>query len=359
MKKTRHTIEILLYLIIGVSLIFFLIPTLTWFRGFMYREDGQKAMDFAGTFAAETADADALFLGSSHVYTQVIPMMIWENFGIPVYDLRSSNQTIAISYYYLVEALKTQQPSVVFLDLYTLDSIYNGLGEAQNSNQNVAAGMPWSKNKVELIMNAMPPEQRFSLFFDVYAFHNRWKALEKDDFSYFTGRLRGSVERDYMKGGMFMFAWEKREDRFFSDAPAVPIADEVYQFNYEYIRSIASLCAEKNIQLILLMTLTGQTSDASYRLNRVQNDLAADGYSLMTLNLDDFRNEMGIDAEVDMWDSVHTTYEGAQKVSSFLGKYLSEELNLPDRHSDKAWRTWNRDLTKYIDYRDRRLEQFR
>ena len=142
MKRTIHNCEFLLYLISGLLLAFYLLPALTFFEGFMYREDGHKVTDFTGSFKAEQASADVLALGSSHVYTQIIPMKIWEDNGIPVYDLRSSAQPIGVSYYYLEQALKTQTPSVVFLDLYMLDSQYVEQSSKQNTNQNKVYGIP-------------------------------------------------------------------------------------------------------------------------------------------------------------------------------------------------------------------------
>lgn len=357
MKKTAHILEFAFYAIISILLAFFLLPWLFNFKGFMYREDGSKALDFPGTFSAESAPADVFCLGSSHLYTQVIPMKIWEESGIPVYDLRSSLQTIAVSYGYLNEALKSQKPQVVLLDLHMLDTMY--LEPDSAITQNVTAGMALSRNKVEMIRGLAPEGHRSTLYFDLYGSHNRWKALEAQDYSYFIGRLRHSLERDYMKGGLFMFAWEKQENRFFSEDPYTEIDEQTYTFNYEYIRKMAQLCKDNGIEFVLTMTLYGHTNDARYRLQRVQQDLAQDGLNVSTLNLNDFRETMGIIADEDMWDYVHTTYEGSMKVSQFIAGWLREQYDLPDRHEDKAWRTWNRDYEKYIDYRDRRLSQFR
>ena len=57
---------------------------------------------------------------------------------------------------------------------------------------------------------------------------------------------------------------------------------------------------------------------------------------------------MGIRWEKDSYDGGdHLNLYGAQKVSTFVGDYLSENYDLPSRKKDKAYKAWNKQAKKY------------
>ena len=58
-----------------------------------------------------------LFFGSSMVYCDVVPAIIWEETGLRSYVMAGPEQTIPITYYYLREACKTQSPQAVVIEL--------------------------------------------------------------------------------------------------------------------------------------------------------------------------------------------------------------------------------------------------
>ena len=59
---------------------------------------------------------DVLVTGSSHAHVHINPAILFEENGISAYILSSSNQPIWNSYYYIVEALKTQSPKLVIVE---------------------------------------------------------------------------------------------------------------------------------------------------------------------------------------------------------------------------------------------------
>ena len=65
----------------------------------------------------EANSVDVLFLGTSHVGKGISPMKIYENTGIKSYNLFTSMQGVESSFFLLENALKRQQPKVVFLDV--------------------------------------------------------------------------------------------------------------------------------------------------------------------------------------------------------------------------------------------------
>lgn len=60
---------------------------------------------------------EVLFLGTSHSALGISPMQIYEETGIISYNLSTSVQSLALSYHVLNEALVSQHPKLVVLDV--------------------------------------------------------------------------------------------------------------------------------------------------------------------------------------------------------------------------------------------------
>ena len=72
---------------------------------------------YGGFYEMEKNTVDVLFLGSSHCYCGFSPQEFYDRCGIRSYNLGSSRQSTWLSYYWLREALKTQTPQAVVMDV--------------------------------------------------------------------------------------------------------------------------------------------------------------------------------------------------------------------------------------------------
>ena len=123
---------------------------------------------------------DYLVLGVSHSFYSINPTQIYSESGLKGYNLGSPSQPMSVSYYWLAEACKYQNPSYVFLDvgslLYTQD--------AYNANQITKAllYMLPSLNKLQAILNCRAEGQSVSeLLVPLIQFHTRWNELNQSD----------------------------------------------------------------------------------------------------------------------------------------------------------------------------------
>lgn len=73
-----------------------------------------------GFYKLPKDSVDVIFLGSSHAIAGFDTQELYDSYGIRGYNLGSGEQNILISYYYLMETLKTQNPKVVVLDTLML-----------------------------------------------------------------------------------------------------------------------------------------------------------------------------------------------------------------------------------------------
>ena len=63
---------------------------------------------------------DVIFLGSSHIYSGISPIEMWNTYGVAGYNCTSSSQCAYKSYRFLLDIFKCQKPKVVIFDLLSL-----------------------------------------------------------------------------------------------------------------------------------------------------------------------------------------------------------------------------------------------
>ena len=126
---------------------------------------------------------DVLFLGSSHVHCNVNTQLLWDEYGMAAYLMTGAEQPLWNSYYNLKEALKTQKPKLVVLDMFCPSRFYDDFQPGW-ADENLD-GMRISLNKLEAVYTSVQEEQsHFFLGFTEY--HSRYDQLTTEDFQNFV-----------------------------------------------------------------------------------------------------------------------------------------------------------------------------
>ena len=74
--------------------------------------------------------------------------------------------------------------------------------------------------------------------------------------------------------------------------------------------------------------------------------------NLTYIDLNMYNDAIGIDWETDSYDSGdHLNYRGAKKVTAYLGKYMHENMDLPDRRmNSEIAAEWNANLDEFKEF---------
>jgi hypothetical protein len=282
---------------------------------------------------------DVVFVGSSHIHTGVNPAIIWQEQGIPSFDLSLSSQPFWNSYYYIKEIIKHQKPKVVVLDVfaviysYTRDPVNTMLAKIYQNTY----GMNFSLNKVCAIHASSSNNlMDFLLGFPIY--HSR-RNITKNDFV-------DPYERDvfmngYVEGGKNATAFDI--PRIIGTTEVEPIQEK----QLEYLDKIIQFTKTNNVNLVLIKTPMAQVKDNSIslteqnqkRLNYVSQ--MADDNAVQFINYNLLYNELQLDFKTDMRDIGHLNNYGAAKLSRHLAMVLADKYGLPDRRNDPAYADWN------------------
>ena len=272
---------------------------------------------------------DVLFLGSSYAYCDWNPAMMYAESGLTGYVMGGSEQTPALTYWYLKEALRTQSPSVVVMEASSLF-----FDRYRNYTQTNVERMPWGFNRLGAIFTAAEPEKRVSLFFDLYIYHDRWKELTEADFEKLV-----PAGADHLKGHTAVDevfpALEWSQEPFLNELSQ---SEEILEENMKDFDRIAALCREKGIDLIVTVNPTySQYPQPVY--DRLEERLTENE----GVRVFDWRNgfeEMGLDVSKHLYDGGHLNQDGAKIFSAWTGRFLREQGYVPRAQTEENTLAW-------------------
>jgi len=299
--------------------------------------------EHVGMYELADDTIDVLYLGSSHSFSSVSPEDIYKNYGITGYVQASSCQKVWQSYYYLEEALYTQHPRLVVLDTFMA---LDGNPQSEAFNREAIDKMRYSPAKLSSAVTAyeMNPEGEdlISYMMPAFRYHDRWEQLSEMDLKYpfmpSTSAAKGFLPRIGAAATEFNLS-------DYEDPNAAPM--ELNEICAEYLTKINELCRENGIELILVKyptCLWNQTNSLTIKAWADEN-----GVKFLDFNADvELRQEAGIDWSVDSLDGGnHLNYDGAMKMSDWLGRFLTENYSFADKRTDPDYKVWDDDYTYY------------
>ena len=296
---------------------------------------------------------DAVFIGSSQIFSSVSPMEMWREQGVAGYCCTSAGQQPVASYYYLRAFLHRQTPQVVVVDVMGLykDSIL-GSSEEESYNRSAVGRMPPCWEKVALareIWKRQPNGESFySYLLPILRYHARWKELQETDFT-----LRENY--DYARGFDMVYGLNTLYPMTDADFPVLSEAPTDAQSERDedaagWYRRMAELCAARGIRLLLVKTpcINWTLEDRNTLLALAQEC----GVEAIDFNDPALWEQLGFDYGTDMIDHMHLNYRGARKLSVYLAEILRERYGLPDHRGEDSYAFWDSDLRMY----DRQLK---
>ena len=291
-------------------------------------------------FYEEEAPIDVLFLGSSRVYMFWEPALAYNEYGIASYNLTISGQTILGNRYLLEEALKTQSPSLVVIEMSSLISDINNA-----RIHRVSDTMKLSDTKVKFINMAceyldITGENKVEFYIPFIRFHSRWNELENYDYTVSASKYKGSYwdNSRFLKTIADFDYKEVTEDK----------KEEVDVVMQGYINDFLDYIEKEDVNVLFIAAPTN--TDDRKRVNWVKDILDERGYEYLDFN---YRiEEIGLCIPEDYCDEGHTNVSGAIKFTSFLGDILTNKYGVADRRNDIAYESWGdafRDYYKVLE----------
>lgn len=288
-------------------------------------------------FFEQKADFDVLFMGSSKVINGIVPMELWNDYGIISYNFGGHATTLPTSYWILRNALEYTTPKCVVIDCY--GSGWDGWISDNFYYAHLSFdAFPLSLTKIQAVFDLVNPEKvedasakRMELLWNFSIYHSRWEELSMRDFRPNYKYWKGAEPRVNVSVPVEM-------------ATASPDKRNTLETrSMQYLIKSIELCKARGID-VLLIHLPYPASEGELIAANTVADVAKT-YNVEYLN---FFTMDTVDYQTDMHDpNSHLNPSGALKVTDYLGQVLSEQYGIPDQRNNPYYQSWFGDAQKY------------
>ncbi len=287
-------------------------------------------------------DHDVIFLGDCEVFSNFSPVTLWENYGITSYIRGSAEQSVWQSYYLLEETLKYEHPDAVVFNVLAMK---NSEPHKEEYNRLTLDGMRLSGSKISAIKASMLEDEQFITYiFPILRYHSRWSELTSEDFKYLFGKEKVSHNGFLMRTDIKPLSY-------------LPKPKELADYNFSeknnyYLERITALCKENDIELILIKAPSAYPHWYDEWDEQIKK--FAQVNELTYINFLGLAAEIGIDYKTDTYDAgMHLNLSGAEKLTDYFGRILSEDFGLTDRsNKPELQRIWEPKVRFYYEMKE-------
>lgn len=281
-------------------------------------------------FYEEPEDSiDVLCFGSSHIFENVNTGILWEEYGIASFNLCGSIQPMWNSYYYMKEALKTQEPKLMILDVFGATQTEEYIDHSRIIKNNY--GLKPSRDKIGSVIASSPEESRIGYLLEYPTYHSRYSEIGRADFAEHTGR---AIYKNWKGFGINTNTTSYSEPKSFYTDETAGLTDKVEQ----YLLKIIQLSKEHNIPLLLIKAPNILNQNQQKVYNKIAEIANENDIPFINFNL--LYHEIGLDFSTDYADTSHLNHLGNAKFTRYLAEYLKESYDLPDRRGDAGYESY-------------------
>ena len=293
--------------------------------------DWPTTATFEGFYDMKKNSVDVLFFGSSVAASAFNPQVIYDHNQIRSYNLSSEQQSIFLSYYWLKEALATQSPRAVVLDIKFIFPIHpeSPINTSEPITRKCLDIMRFGGVKKEAVKNLCDldaSQSELSYYLTNIRFHSRWSSLDDEDFT----------PADYTESPLKGYApLSTRGPREF--APLELTGSGGYAgvdpLMVDYLGRIDALCAERGIELIF--TYMAEESFEEAQHNVMQAFADEHGRAFYDFSEKTCYDKVG--ARLRKENIVdHSNLWGSEKLSCFMADELEQRFGVAGVQ-DEQW----------------------
>lgn len=330
-----------IFIVVGlIGLFLYLFVHLTY----SFRDElANTKKNMAGYYDEENNLIDVVILGTSSTFSAVMPMKLWERYGISAYDFCTNVQFEESLPFSINEINKTQTPKLLIVDTAPFiygHSVTRYLGDEATMRYNTD-GYRISANRIKLINGLIPDfDERLYYYLDLLYYHEN----RNPDFSAWNFK-KHNASKGYNNLHIDV-SYTVEDER--------PYTDEITELSDIEKDNLNTLFDRLDNYSgdVLFMIVPYYNEDNGLYVNEKANCLRKcineKGYSILDLSKE--RDRIGIDVTTDYsLDYLHFHVESAEKITDYIGKYLNENYSLPDHRDDINYGQWKADYEEWTD----------
>lgn len=264
---------------------------------------------------------DIVIVGDSESYSSVIPLQLYNEHGITSYVCGTPSQTLAYSLDFLRKTFEKQSPKIVMLETNTIFRAFT--------------------LRAAILTKA-------DEYLPIYRYHDRWKKISLRDFQF-------NVENDYIvndKGYRIETKISPADTKNYMKPTQKK--ELIKQKNKTYLKKIIDLCNANGAELMLFSTPS--TKNWNYKRHNAVEELSKE-LNLEYIDLNTLTKEVPIDWSKETKDKGdHLNYDGAVKVTKYLGEVFSSKDIFEDHRINEAYKSWSKAYDNFIESYEKKFK---
>ena len=317
-------------------------------------------------FYIEDADTiDVALIGSSEMYSGVIPPRVYEKYGFTCYPYATASSTASAMVTQIEEIERTQHPQLIVIEinafLYATDN-----EEKESSIRNYIDNVPMNWNKLEYIQNtpAVRNLGRREFIFPILKYHGVWNDYPEPLEKLKTRLTQDSRGYTLLRGFKTTAAHLKVKEKVFNDTAPTDDTKNDLEPRYEAaLRNFLQHCKDVGADNLLFIRAPHVIKKETYkrftRGNKVKDIIDEYGYTYINYERD--FNMMALDPETYYYNYDHFNIYGAEKFTDYISEMLVNKFGVtPAELSDTQKAQWDESVEfyhKYYDYVDDYMKQ--
>lgn len=275
-------------------------------------EFGMDDPEAMGILGEKDNTIDVLVLGDSEPMASIIPMKMWNDYGISSYVCSTAGQTLPDTFKMAYDVLKKQKPKIIIL-------------ETNNSYISTKITVPIAR----IVNIALPITKN----------HNRWKNLKAEDFFGPIDYRETNASKGYYYVGKVDPADASNYMTYSEEVEDIPT------LNKKYVKLLKKYVESKGAKLV--MVSVPNTKNWNYARHNAMKKYTEEE-KIEFLDLNELKDELKINWNTETGDKgEHVNYYGALKVTNYIGKWLNDKKILKNHRNDPEYKEWNENLKNF------------
>nr|MBQ8252888.1 hypothetical protein [Lachnospiraceae bacterium] len=298
------------------------------------RNDGMMM----GFYGEKNHSLDVIALGSSSVYRFLNNPVLWEEYGITSYNLATGSMQSDVYEMLINESLKTQSPDIILIETRPYIQINQNKKKEDIYFRKASDYMKYSWDRIHYINEYTDDkEKRFQLYFDIVFYHGLWKEFG-------LGNIY-RVDNEYvdrMKGWRSVFEsvpMNVPKDYSYVSEQSIEAEKE------KELERLIEYCERRGVEILFVATPWEMNEERVAQNRYLERIITEKGYRF--LNCNDHIDEIGLNYATDFYDEKHVNVFGAEKVTRFIGQYITENYDMDLTHDKSTISEWDKVLDRY------------
>lgn len=329
--------------------------------GYYMRPLDKETSAWSSYYQYDKDSLNVLFVGSSATYRYWQPYQAYEEQGFTSTNVWAAQQDWRSAPYMMEEALKTQHPDVMVVEVrrllrcaeepYMTENAFKKRKDAVDFHTKYTmSGMKLSPTKLRMIQDMfgnLSWEKRIEMVVPLLAYHElildstleQYINRENKKLTAFTNALMISdVKRQEWRDG------------------ELPEGMELSEESLRYLEMCVEICNRIDTPVLFLLAPYMMTEEDQAMEMKLAEYMQEKGYDY--LNLCQSIEEIGLDLESDFYNAGHTNISGAIKYTTYLGDYLNDHYTFTSKLNEKQKVYWDEAIKLWHRTRKKKLAQW-